>query len=646
VRLARFGEVAGFLARRARAQPIAILLDDLHAADPASLQLLEYVLPLLLGTRVLFALAARDSECTPEVSGALGRIQRSARRLPLNRLDRQQVGQLVAARADHQRVFELSEGNPLFVEELVASARAEGLLRLPALSSVRAVIRGRIAALPEAARAGLLAGSVVGRDFSGRVVADMLGTDALGSRLAAAQSLGMIAMTGPDHYRFSHALVAEAIADELDTSERARLHLRAAQALERCEPGESSAIAHHLLAAGHLAAEAAVVAAERAARDCLAQLAFENAAALLDRALSALRLAAPDDARRHGHLLCARAEALQHASRHAEAAQLCDQALAVVRGRADDDARLELARIALVRGLEFRFGMTDPRLVELLHEALAALDGARTAAAHGGGADAALRAKLLARLAAAEQPAPDPLGPVARALEAIAVARALPARDRLDVMYVASSALVEYHPAEQLELIHLEVLNLARGVDRSISVHTRLRLCFCALERIDRPAFDAALQVFSSEASALGLPRWLRQAHMLQALRALLEGRWDDAQRAAAQSEEIANALADDSALWILQIHRMFVDWLKTEPPDAQRAALIVADYARGRGAVNGWIAMQHGDRNSAQRALAALGQRLPIDADFACMIASYDRELGCARHARPERLASRSATR
>jgi hypothetical protein len=99
----------------------------------------------------------------------------------------------------------------------------------------------------------------------------------------------------------------------------------------------------------------------------LEKLAFENAAALLERALSALRLAAPDDAMRRALLLCARAEALQHASRHAEAAQLCDQAAAIVRDLTHADVPVELARIALVRGLEFRFGMTDPRLVELLH---------------------------------------------------------------------------------------------------------------------------------------------------------------------------------------------------------------------------------------------------------------------------------------
>jgi hypothetical protein len=608
-RLARFGEVAAFLVRRARAAPLAILLDDLHAADPASLQLLEYLLPVLVGQRVLFALAARDSDGSPEAKNALGRIQRGARRLPLARLDREQVAQLVAARTDSRRVFELSEGNPLFVEELLAAATADGELRLPVLSSVRAVIRSRIANLPAPSRAALVAASVVGRDFRGQVVAQMLSAEDLSIELAPVRALGMVTLTSPDRYRFSHALIAEAIADELDAAERARLHLKAAHALERNEPSDCSAVAHHLLAAGHLAAAAAVRAAERAARQCMAQLAFENAAALLERALEALALAAPDDHQHRAQLLCELAEALQHASRHLDAAQLCERAAALARGA---DAPELLARIALAHGLEYRFGQTDPRLVALLEEAQQAL----------GERDPALRAKLLARLAAAEQPARDPRKPVARALEAIALARALGPRDRLDVMYVASAALMDFLEPEPLEQIHREVLGMARGVDRTIEVHTHLRLCFSALARVDRRAFDLAVQTFAREAEALGLPRWTRQVHMLEALTALLEGRWHDAARAAEQFESIATALGDTSALWTLDAHRILVHWTKTEAP-ARALAAKFNDYARGRAALGAWLAMQHGERELARSKLDELESQWLSDIDLGCMIAN-----------------------
>ena len=111
-RLTRFGEVAAFLSRRAAATPIAILLDDLHAADPSSLQLLEYVLPLSLRQRVLWALAARDSDAGKDIAAALGRIARAARRLPLARLDRGQVSALVGDRERRRARVRTQRGQP------------------------------------------------------------------------------------------------------------------------------------------------------------------------------------------------------------------------------------------------------------------------------------------------------------------------------------------------------------------------------------------------------------------------------------------------------------------------------------------------------------------------------------------------------
>jgi AAA ATPase domain len=626
-RLARFGEVARFLERRALCGPIGILLDDLHAADPSSLQLLEHVLPVLVARRVLFALSARDRDASPEIAAALGRIQRGAQRLALARLSRDEVSQLVsgAESSTHAaQVFELSEGNPLFVEELLAALDAEGTLRLPALSSVRAVIRERVARLPYQTRAVLSAAALLGRDPRGRILSDVVDLsahDQLGPLLRPALALGMLAMSSPDQYRFSHALLAEALADELDPSEKARLHLRAARAFERHAPNDCSAIAHHLLAAGHLAAEAAVSAALTAAQKCAAQLAFEDAAALLEGALHALALAAPEDRLRRAQLLCERAQALQHAARHALASELCEHAAALVRALlsevADDSvlaqeyARL-FARIALVRGLELRFGHTGPQLIALLSEALGLLDDNPGAAP--------LRAKLLARLAAAEQPAQDPQQPVERARRAIALAAELDPRDRLDVLYVATAALIDYLPPDELEPIELETLALAQRFDRTIVVHTRLRLCFCALERIDRPAFDAAVQAFAADAAALGLPRWTRQAHMLEALRALLEGRFDAARLAADRYAAISAEMGDPNAEWLITVHRMLAAWTRTvRADDAGRA--IAAEYAPARAALQAWIAAQDGDRGATRAALAEAAMRIPHGQDFAAML-------------------------
>jgi hypothetical protein len=603
IRLARFAEVVAFVVRRAAERPVALLLDDVHVADPSSLQLVEYAVPQLAGHRVLVALAARD-EAVGDAALVLARIQRGARRLPLARLGADDVKALVGDRADSARVFELSEGNPLFVEELVASAEGEGVLRLPQLSSVRAIIRERVARLPEATRTAVVAASLLGREFSARVLADVIGAEPLLQPL-----VGMVAMTAPDRYKFSHALVAEAIADEIEPSERARLHLRAARALETHDAGDASAIAHHLLAAGHLAAEAAVAAAERAARAASAQLAFEDAAALLERALAL----APADPRRRIELMCAQAEALQHATQHTRAAPILDRAAHMARDVGDDHL---LARTALVRGLEFRFGLTDPVLVDALREALARL---------GTTGPVALRARLMARLAAAEQPAPDPLQPVARALEAIELASSLGPRDRLDVGYIATAALVDYLEPARLDPILAQTLELAAGVDRWISVHTRLRMCYTAMERLDRQAFARCADHFADEARALGLPRWTRQIDMLAAMTALLDGRFADADAAAARA-------AAPGVDWIVGVHRVFAEAVRTEPvSDFARA--MAGQYAHGRATVKAWLAHRDGDLEACRTAVAQL-RSVPVDHDLGALTADAIAFAGEREHA------------
>jgi hypothetical protein len=604
-RLAMFDAAVAFIARRAAAQPLVLLFDDVHAADPSSLQLLDYAVPLLADKRVVVAIAARDGDASSDVTSVLGRVQRGARRLPIGRLSRGDVEALVGDRADRARVFELSEGNPLFVEELVASAEAEGIVRLPSLSSVRAVIRERVAHLPETTQRALVAGGLLGRELAGRVLADILDERDIAAALQPAVRRGMIAMTGPDRYRFSHALLAETLGDELDPSERARLHLRAAQALEK-HAGDPSEVAHHLLQAGNLAAEAAVTAAERAAHAAMTRLAFEDAAALLDRAMTALQLAAPTDRKRRIELACARVEALQQANDHTRALALLDEIEPLA--HAEQDAEL-IARLALARGMRWTFGSSEPLLVTALRDAQRALGetGSRV-----------LRARVLARLAAALQPAIDPSVPVGHARDAIAMARDLSPADRLDVMYTATGGLVDYVPPAELDLIHEEVLELARSRGaRVIAAHTQLRMCFTALERTDRLRFETFRRAYATMAQPLG-PRWIRYTHLLDAMALNLDGKLADADRATAEAEAINTALGDQHALWTLGFHHIAVASARGELiGNIDRFALPGAPFAPLRA----FAAAHDGNIVAAHDFLAVVGDEYLADVNVGSMV-------------------------
>lgn len=554
-RLARFDAVGTFLSRRSAERPLGILLDDMHAADRSSMLLLEYLARHVRNARFLIAITARDGEASDETEQALARIRRDAKRVAVGRLDEAAVAELVNAEpAVVQQVHRLSGGNPLFVEELVACIAAHGdLSGIAQVSGVRAVIRERVARLPANTVHALGVAALLGRELRGAVLADVLevAPAELAQRLAPAIRIGVLTAASSDRFRFSHALVAESLADEaaVDT-----VHARAAAALERLEGDDgAAAIAHHRLAAYRLDPDAAVVAAERAARVALAQLAFEDAAALLDRAISVLVGDDADTRKRRASLLCTRAEALQHAGDHDQARAVCNRAAELARSIGDG---VLLARVALAHGIEFRFGATDRVLVERLREALAAMPPG----------DSSLRARCLARLAAAEQPASDPRLPIADAFEAIAMARRVgDRRTRLDVIHVAFAAMIDYVPARTLDELLRETFELATSPgDRLIALRDRLRHCFVTLDLGERPAFDAAVAAHAELADSIGIGRWLWPVKLVAAMTALFEGRFDDAATATEEAQAIANAANDPQCSRTLLFHRWIAALTRT----------------------------------------------------------------------------------
>ncbi|MEJ3652739.1 BTAD domain-containing putative transcriptional regulator [Actinomycetes bacterium KLBMP 9759] len=279
-------------------EPVLVVLDDVHWADPSSLRLLEHVareataLPL-----VVVATARPEPGSHPGLlRDTLAEVHRvpGAARIELRPFTADDVGaylRLHNAADDPATVAGLldrSGGNPFYLSEL---------LRLPEHGSgvpaaARDVIERRVARLPEPTRELLRAASVGGRDVEVDVLAAVNGLpaeDVIG-HLEPAVAAGLLAEV-PDtfDYRFSHALVRDALDAGLSRLRRARLHLATGRELAGLPGTDSARLAHHFAKAAKVGgAVEAVAHASRAARQATAQLALTEAVQLWELALASV----------------------------------------------------------------------------------------------------------------------------------------------------------------------------------------------------------------------------------------------------------------------------------------------------------------------------------------------------------------------
>src|SRR5207247_9945569 len=129
--------VAVFLKGAAVREPLVLVLDDLHGADPPSLALLHFLSREVHEARILVVGSYRDVDArrTPQVAAALGEVAREAPHLPLRGFGRAGVGRFMrrtygslAGVAVLSGVLDATDGNPFFVDEVVPLLAAEGRL--------------------------------------------------------------------------------------------------------------------------------------------------------------------------------------------------------------------------------------------------------------------------------------------------------------------------------------------------------------------------------------------------------------------------------------------------------------------------------------------------------------------------------------
>jgi len=388
----------GLFSAFAREAPVLLVVEDLHWCDEASLSLLHYLARELRDTRVLLLGTYRSDEMHRRhpllrVLAAMQR-ERVVGEIALGRLSREEVAELIRATflptdpnirvSDEFRdaLYDRSEGNPFFTEELIKSLVDSGdvfhsagkgwdrkpidQMKIP--GSVREAVRARVEKLSPEAQTTLSAAAAIGLRSSFDLLRTVrgLGEAELEGHLREAIEQQLVVELGgrSDEYGFRHALTKEVVYDDLMVRERKRLHRAVADALIADPRAEPALVAHHLIAAADN--ESAVPYLLDAAKRAYRAFAPRDAATHYEKAIE---IGLPGD--EVGPTLEALAETY-YLFDFARSRKAAEEAAELYRERRDVRGASRMLRLASRNAWQ----QGDPtRPSELAQEAIAILDG-------------------------------------------------------------------------------------------------------------------------------------------------------------------------------------------------------------------------------------------------------------------------------
>jgi len=268
--LAVFSRMRSLLEELARRRPVMVVVDDLHWAEPAVAELVEYLRAFTREAAVLLVVMARPQFLDPPASWTAGAADATLDLEPLPAAEAavlaahlSQAGGLDAATID--QILAGAEGNPLVLEEMLrslgdgADPGSVGHRRPeepPFPSILDVVVGAELDRLPPSERAVLELASVIGQSFNGASVATLASSDLrpqVGSVLLALARRRLLRVTGrgagEDGFAFRHRILHEATYRGVPKQRRAILHARVAERLAEARPGtsaEDEVIGHHL----------------------------------------------------------------------------------------------------------------------------------------------------------------------------------------------------------------------------------------------------------------------------------------------------------------------------------------------------------------------------------------------------------------
>jgi class 3 adenylate cyclase len=229
------------LEQEARTQPLIVVFDDLHWAEETLIDLVEHVADLSRDAPVLLLCMARPELL--ERQSAWGGGKWNATTVLLEPLDAGETEQLLSELGGvsselHARIVQVAEGNPLFLEEMLALVRDSGGAQVEVPPTIQALLAARLDQLDPAERSVLEHGSVEGRIFHRGAIAALAECEGeVDRRLVSLVRKELVRpdraqLAGEDAYRFRHLLIRDATYEALPKAARADLHRRFADWLE------------------------------------------------------------------------------------------------------------------------------------------------------------------------------------------------------------------------------------------------------------------------------------------------------------------------------------------------------------------------------------------------------------------------------
>jgi len=338
--------VSEFLTNAANVQPMLVVLEDLHDADKGTLEMLTHVSRNLAGARLLIAGTYRDVEVdrSHPLSAALAELRRVSTygRVLLRGLNADEVRRMMESITREsvpwglaEVVHRQTEGNPLFVQEVVRYLVEEGLLarkegqwrptkdtplEMSIPEGLRDVIGKRLSLLSPECNQLLSVASVIGREFALDTLKVMAGIheDIFVNGLKEAVRLSVLeerSQRGLVRYRFTHAFFRQTLYEEMIAPQRLKLHRQVGRSLEtlyakRLNEHATELAEHFSHSTDPADLAKAVSYAEMAAKRATDVYAYGEAVRLLEQALKVQEVLDPEDKAKRCDLVLGLGDAL------------------------------------------------------------------------------------------------------------------------------------------------------------------------------------------------------------------------------------------------------------------------------------------------------------------------------------------------